>query len=71
MGLNPTQNSRLADALRFNPRWWWDPVPDWIATQLDPGVLKQIATISIQFERNMLEQQMKALDQVQQLIGRG
>lgn len=64
-------NIKLAERLQFRPRWWWDPVPDWVITQLDPKVLRQLAAIQIRFERNVLEEQMKSLTEVEKLIGRG
>lgn len=59
--IRPTQP--LQEALQFRPRWWWDPVPDWLLDHLSSAVIREIGTIQIQTQINMLDVQKKALEQ--------
>lgn len=61
----------LAEPLVFRHRWWWDPVPDWIISALDKGVLRELAVVQIQTQRAMLEAQIKATDQVIGILSKG
>lgn len=64
------QLAPLAEAFRFRPFPHWDPVPDWVLTHIDPGVLRKIAVIQIRTEIVALEQQAKALAEVEKLLAR-
>lgn len=61
----------LAEALRFRPHPHWDPVPDWILKHLKPEILREVAVVQLRFQRNVLEQQVKAIAEVEKLVGRG
>lgn len=69
MASKPPQVSALQEAFRFRPFPHWDPVPDWVLNHLDPRVLTKIAAIQIRVERAALEQQAKALAEVEKLMG--
>ena len=56
--------------LEFNPGWIKDPVPWWLVSQLDKNTLVQLANVQIQHEVNVLESQLKAVQQVQQIIAK-
>ena len=60
----------LAEQLVFRHRWWWDPVPDWIISGLDKGILRELAVVQLQTQRVMLEAQLKATDQVIGIISK-
>jgi hypothetical protein len=51
------------ELFRFRPRWWWDPAPDWVLRALDDRTLRDLAVISLQYERAILDEQAKAIDQ--------
>ncbi len=59
---NPPQLQQ-AELFRFRPRWWWDPAPDWVLRALDDRVLRELAVISLQYERSILDEQTKAIEQ--------
>jgi hypothetical protein len=58
----------LQEALRFRPKIWWDPVPDWLFQQLDPEILFSLARISIQLQREMLEVQLRGVDEITKVL---
>jgi hypothetical protein len=62
------ERPELFEAFQFRPKWWWDPVPDWIFRQLERDQIVQLATIQLELHRTMLEQQMKAVDRSLQII---
>ena len=65
----PANRTILQEAFRFRPFPHWDPVPDWVLSHLDPRVLRQIAVIQMKVQRNGLEQQAKALGEIEKLLG--
>lgn len=58
----------LQEALRFRPKIWWDPVPDWIFTHLDREVLLDLARVSVRLQRDMLEVQMRGIDEITNVL---
>lgn len=58
----------LQEALRFRPKIWWDPVPDWLFQHLDREIVLDLARVSVQLERDMLEVQMRGLDQISKVL---
>lgn len=54
---------QLQEQLFFRPKWWWDPVPDWFLDHLSAAVVRDLGMIQMEAQRNVLEAQMKALDQ--------
>ena len=60
----------LHDSLIFRHRWWWDPVPDWLVRHLDVAVIREVAITQIQVQRTVLEAQLKATDQVLDILAK-
>lgn len=58
----------LQEALRFRPKIWWDPVPDWLFQHLDREVLVDLARVSLSLQRDMLEVQMRGVDQISKVL---
>ena len=56
--------------LEFNPGWIKDPVPWWLISQLDKGSLVQLAQVQLQLQQTVLESQLKAVQQAQQIIAK-
>ena len=59
----------LFEAFQFRPRWWWDPVPDWIIGQLERDQITELATVQLELQRSFLELQVKAVDRSLQILG--
>lgn len=62
---------RPEDLLRFNPRWWWDPVPPWVLDQLDRSILVDLAAIHLEAQITVLESQVKAAQRTLDIIQKG
>jgi len=45
----------LAEAFQFRPRWWWDPVPDFLRDRLDIKVIQELSVIQLEKRMRMLE----------------
>jgi hypothetical protein len=60
----------LHEALRFRPKIWWDPVPDWLFPHLDRELVIELARVSLQLERNMLEVQLRGMDEISKVLER-
>lgn len=58
------------EALQWNPKWHWDPVPWWFIDRLDRPVLKNIAQIQLELQRDILARQVEAIEQVINVIGK-
>ncbi len=46
---------QLSEALQFRPRWWWDPVPDFLRERLDIKVIQELAVIQLEKRMRILE----------------
>ena len=62
------ERPELSEAFLFRPKWWWDPVPDWIFRHLERDQIVQLATIQLEVQRAMLDQQIKAVDRSLQVL---
>jgi hypothetical protein len=60
----------IQDVLRFHPRWWWDPVPDWFLEHIDKGALRDLAVTQIQLQKVVLDAQLKAVDKALSILGK-
>jgi hypothetical protein len=60
----------LQESLRFRPKIWWDPVPDWLFTHLDREIVVELARVSVQVQREMLEVQLKSMDQISEVLAK-
>jgi len=56
--------------LEFNPGWIKDPVPWWLISHLDKNSLVQLAQVQLQLQQVVLESQLKAVQQAQQIIAK-
>ena len=61
-------NGTLHDVLRFDPDWIKDPVPPWIRNFLDKAVLRELAIIELEYQKNLLEMQAKVTDRALAVI---
>jgi hypothetical protein len=52
----------LSEALQFRPRWWWDPVPDWVLEHMNPAAIREIAVIQLTSQLETMQIQQKALE---------
>jgi hypothetical protein len=59
----------IAEALRFNPKWWWDPVPDFYLRFLDEDRLQRLIKVQLDFQRAALNAELKALKQTAEILG--
>lgn len=41
--------------LRFNPKWWWDPIPPWITDHLTVEIARELTKIQLDKHMRMLE----------------
>jgi hypothetical protein len=55
----PTSPQELAQQFVFNPHIWWDPVPPWVK---DPALVKELTTLSLEHQKEMLSLQAKTID---------
>lgn len=53
---------QLQEQLFFRPRWWWDPVPDWVLDQISTGAIRELALVQMEAQREVLDIQTKSLD---------
>jgi hypothetical protein len=53
---------------RFNPRWWWDPVPDWVLGRLDRDGVLAVAFNHLEVHKAVIDAQAKALDQTREIL---
>ena len=43
----PRPDLQLAENLfRFNPKWWWDPIPPWFSEHLTIAVARELTKSS-------------------------
>jgi hypothetical protein len=61
---------RFSELLHFNPKWWVDPVPWWFVNQLDKNVLRDLAVIQLEVQREVLAIQSKALERTLAVIAK-
>lgn len=58
----PLRPFAFPEVLHFRPKWWWDPVPDWLLTHLDKTLVRELAIAQIEFQKTVLDAQLKAVD---------
>jgi len=61
---------QLQDTFHFRPRWWWDPVPDWVIDHLTPDTIRELGTLQIEAQRTVLKAQLEALDKSLAVLNR-
>jgi hypothetical protein len=59
----------LANQLQWRPiPIFWDPIPDWIISQLDKAKINELAKVHLQYTQTVLQAQMDAVKQAQRVI---
>lgn len=64
------EDLRISESLQWNPKWHWDPVPWWFVERLDRAVLKQIAIIHLELQREMLNLQSQSVQRTLDVISK-
>lgn len=64
------EDHRISESLQWNPKWHWDPVPWWFVERLDRAVLKQIAIIHLELQREMLDLQSQSVQRTLDVISK-
>lgn len=64
------EDLRISESLQWNPKWHWDPVPWWFVERLDRAVLKQIAIIHLELQREMLDLQSQSVQRTLDVISK-
>jgi len=58
----------LAPALRWRPGPIFDPVPDWLISQLDRAAALKLAAIQMELGKNILQAQLNATAAAQEVL---
>lgn len=61
---------KFSELLHFHPKWWVDPVPWWFVNQLDKNVLRDLAVIQLEVQREVLAVQSKGLERTLAVISK-
>lgn len=64
-------DKHLLEQLRFRPKWWWDPIPDWFIDHLDVDVRRDFLRVQMEKQVRVLEVEMDSIKQSMKLLGRG
>lgn len=67
---SPVAIDSIPDVLQFRPRWWWDPAPPWLVTQLDKNILIELARVQMQLQKEVLAAEQKAIDASLAVLGK-
>ena len=60
----------ISKSLQWNPKWHWDPVPWWFVERLDRAVLKEIAIVHLELQRDMLNLQTQSIKRTLEVISK-
>jgi len=58
-----TRQPQLSEALQFRPRWWWDPVPDWVLDSLSAVTIREIALIQMKNQLETMKVQQAGIEE--------
>lgn len=62
MAVAPPSDIQLSEnLLRFNPKWWWDPVPPWLFEHIKVDLARELTKIQLEKQMRMLEVEQIAL----------
>jgi len=61
---------QLQETFQFRPRWWWDPVPDWVLDHLTPDVIRELGALQIEAQKTVLKAQLDALEKSHAVLNR-
>jgi hypothetical protein len=60
---------QLAESLfRFNPKWWWDPIPPWFSDHLTVEVARELTRIQLNKQLRILEVEQAAVKETLNII---
>jgi hypothetical protein len=60
---------QLAESLfRFNPKWWWDPIPPWFSEHLTIAVARELTRIQLTKQLRVLEAEQAAVQETLKVI---
>lgn len=62
-------DAQFADALKFNPKWWWDPIPPWFYEHLTDDLSSRLLVVQLQKQARIVEAELDAIKQVTELVG--
>ena len=65
---NGAAATHLHEHLRFNPKWWWDPVPFPYAEHLTVELARDLAVIQLKKQVEISRIQQEAINETIQLI---
>lgn len=60
---------RLSPMLQFRPWPIWDPVPWWILRSLDERIVRELAVVQLETQREVLQAQMKSIERAVKILG--
>ena len=64
------QGNQIIDQLRFDPKWWWDPIPPWFAEFITVDVAKQLMVTQLKRQVEMIQVQHRAIEDTINVIER-
>lgn len=71
MAVAPSTDLRLSEnILRFNPKWWWDPVPPWLLEHIKVDLARELTKIQLEKQMRILEVEQIALKETLNAIER-
>lgn len=71
MAVGPSTDVRLPEnILRFNPKWWWDPVPPWLFEHIKVDLARELTKIQLEKQMRILEVEQIALKETLNAVER-
>lgn len=59
----------LPEVFRWQPKWWWDPIPPWFADDLVARIGPELTKIQLEKRARVLEAELDAVRQTAKLLG--
>ncbi len=56
--------------LRFNPKWWWDPVPPWLSEHLTVELARDFTRVQLEKHSRILQAELEAAKETMNLLDR-
>lgn len=60
---------QLAERFYFNPKWWWDPIPDFMRERLTEGVAEKLTKIQLTKQHAILKAELEAVEATMRAFG--
>lgn len=61
-------DGQFAEALRFNPKWWWDPIPPWFFEHLTDELSRRLLVVQLEKQAQIVQAELNAIKQVAELV---